>query len=76
MPQGVYKVDWHTGLNVHMKSSEVFSFFLKKIYWCAKGGHKQHLFQQHDFPFNVYKSVANNYSKEQVVLRDQNREKS
>ena len=33
--------------------------FLQKISWCAKGGHKQHLFQQHDFPFNVYKCVAN-----------------
>ena len=26
---------------------------LQKISWCVKGGHKVHLFQQHDFPFNV-----------------------
>ena len=49
--------------------------FLQKISWCAKGGHKQYLFQQHDFPFNVYKSVANNNSKEQALLMDQNRGK-
>ena len=40
---------------------------------CAKGGHKGHLFQQHDFPFNVYKSVANPYSKEQRLFIDQDR---
>ena len=48
---------------------------LQKISWCAKGGHKLHLFQQHDFPFNVYKSVANTCSKEQGVLMDQDRGK-
>ena len=36
---------------------------LQNISWCTKDGQKQHLFQQHDFPFNVNKSVANN-SKE------------
>ena len=49
--------------------------FLQKISWCTKGGHKQHLFQQHGFPFNVYKSLANNNSKEQALLTDQNRGK-
>ena len=24
---------------------------LQKISWCVKSGHKQHLFQQYDFPF-------------------------
>ena len=46
---------------------------LRKIYWCAKGGHSVHLFQQHDFPFNVYKSMANTYSKKQRLLIDQDR---
>ena len=40
---------------------------LQNISWCAEGG------QQHDFPFNVYKCVANNYSKEQALSMDQNR---
>ena len=29
---------------------------LQNFFWCANGGNKQHLFQQYDFPFNVYKS--------------------
>ena len=41
-----------------------------------KGSHKQHLFQQHDFPFDVYESVANNNSKEQALLMDQYSEKT
>ena len=28
---------------------------LQKLSWCAEGGNEQHLFQQHDFPFKVYK---------------------
>ena len=48
---------------------------LQKISWYAKGAHKQHLFQQHDFPFNVDKSVANSNSKEQALLMDQDRGK-
>ena len=46
---------------------------LQKISGCAKGGHKVHLLQQHDFSFNVYKRLANNYSKEQILLIDQDR---
>ena len=49
---------------------------LQKCFWCAKGGCKQHLFQQHDFSFNVYKSVASNNSKEQALLMDQDRGKT
>ena len=48
---------------------------LQKNSLCAKSSHKQHLFQQHDFPFNVYKSVANTNSKEQGLLMDQDRGK-
>ena len=48
---------------------------LQKITWCTYGGHKQHLFQQHDFPFSVYKSVAKTNAKEQALLLDQDREK-
>ena len=44
---------------------------LQKSSWYDKGGHKLHLFQQHDFPFNVYKSKANSYSKEPGLLMDQ-----
>ena len=48
---------------------------LQKISCCANGGNKQHLFQQYDFPFNVYKSVAITNSKEQVLLMDQDKGK-
>ena len=48
---------------------------LKKISWCANGANKQHLIQQYDFPFNVYKSVAKTNSKEQALLMDQGRGK-
>ena len=48
---------------------------LQKISCCTKSGHKQDLFQQHDFLFNVYKSMANTNSKEQVPLMDQDRGK-
>ena len=41
-----------------------------------KSVYKQHLLQQHDFPFNFYKSVANNNSKEQALLMNQEREKT
>ena len=44
---------------------------LQKIYWCAKSNHKQPIFQQHDFPFNVYKSVANTDPKVQGLLMNQ-----
>ena len=44
---------------------------IKIFFGCAKDGHKQHLFQQYDFSFNVYKSVANNNSNEQALLMDQ-----
>ena len=44
---------------------------LLKVSWCANGGNKQHLFQQYDFPFNVYKNVAKTNSKEQALLMDQ-----
>ena len=44
--------------------------------WCALGGHKQHLFQQHDFDFNVYECVAKANAKEQALLFDQVRGKS
>ena len=47
----------------------------QNISWCTKGGHKQNLFQQNDFPFNIYKNVANTYSKEQGLLMDQDRRK-
>ena len=48
---------------------------LQKSSWRAKGGYKQNLFQQHDFSFNVYKTVANNNSKEQALLLEQKRGK-
>ena len=48
---------------------------LQKISWCPKSSHKQYLFQQHDFSFNIYKSVANTNSKEQGLLMDQDRGK-
>ena len=46
----------------------------QKISWCALEDHKQHLFQQHDYPINVYKSVAKTNAKEQALLLDQDRE--
>ena len=48
---------------------------LQKSSWCAKGGHKLHLFQQYDFPFNVYKGKANTYSKAAGLLMYQDRGK-
>ena len=49
---------------------------LQKISWCAKGCHKQHLFQQYDFTFNVCKSVDNSNSKEHALSIDQDGRKS
>ena len=46
---------------------------LQKCSWWAKSGHKQYLFQEHYFTFNLYKTVAN--SKEQGLLMDQDRGK-
>ena len=46
---------------------------LQKISSCAKGGHKQLLFEQHDFSFNIYKRVADNNSKEQALLMNQDK---
>ena len=46
---------------------------LQENSWCPKGGQEKHLFQQHDFPFNVYESMANTYSKEQALLMDTKR---
>ena len=54
----------------YKKLRSVLGLF-QKFFWCAKGGNKQHIFQQHDFPFNVCKSVANTYLKEQWLLMDQ-----
>ena len=48
---------------------------LQKGFWCANGGHKLYLFQQHDFPFNVHKSKANTYSKEPGLLVNHDRAK-
>ena len=50
-------------------------FVTKNFLVVAKGGHKQHLFQQHGIPFNVYKNVAHTNSKEQALLIDQDRRK-
>ena len=69
MPQSVSEIVWYTGLNVHRESSGAFSICHKK------GGHKQHLFQQHVFLFYIYKSGPNNNSKEQALLMNQDREK-
>ena len=55
------------------KELKIVLGLLQNISWCAKGGNEQHLFQQHDFPFNVYESVGNTYSKEQGLLMDQDR---
>ena len=46
---------------------------LQKISSCSKGSHKQHLFQQHDFSFNVCKRVADNNSKEQALSMNQDK---
>ena len=51
------------------------SVVLQKTSCCANGGNKPHLFQQYDFPFNVYKSVAITNSKEQALLMDQDKGK-
>ena len=48
---------------------------LQKNSLSAISSHKQHLFQQHDFSFNVYKSVANTNLKKQGPLMDQDRGK-
>ena len=48
---------------------------LQKISCCAKGGHKQYLFQQYNFLFNFYKCVANTNSKEHALSIDQERGK-
>ena len=49
---------------------------LQKISWCAKGGHKQRVFQRCDFTFHVYKSVANTNSEEHTLPMDQDRGKA
>ena len=64
----------HKVKHTYVKLRSVLSM-LQKISWCVKSSHKQHLFQQHDFPFNVYRSVANTTSKEQGLLMDQDRGK-
>ena len=51
------------------------SVLKQKFFYCANGGHKQHLFLQDGFPFDVYRSVANTNSKEQALLIDQDRGK-
>ena len=48
----------------------------QKNSYCTNGGHRQHLFLQHDFPFDTYRSVANSNSKEQALLIDQDSGKS
>ena len=58
-------------VNTHIENSGAFSVCYKKNSLRAKSSHKEHLFQQHDFPFNVYTSVANTNSKEQELLMDQ-----
>ena len=45
---------------------------LQKLSRCAKGGHKQNLYQQYDFPFD--KSVANTNLKEHALSMDQDRD--
>ena len=46
---------------------------LQQISWCAKSCHKQHLVQEHHFPFNVCKTVPKTNSKKQGILMDQDR---
>ena len=47
--------------------------WLQKISCCANGDHKQHLFLEHSFSFDVCKSVSDINSKEQPLLVDQDR---
>ena len=61
--QAAKKVVCCTGLSVHIDSSGVLSVCYKTFSWCVKGGHKQHVFSQHDLPFKNYNSVANTNSK-------------
>ena len=56
---------------IYRESSEAFSVSCKKIFGLLKVVTNKHLFQQHDFPFKVYKSVANTNSKKQGLFMDQ-----
>ena len=60
---------------MHIENSEVFSACYQKVLGGLKGGQKLHLFQQHDFPFNVFKIKANTYSKEPRLLMNHDRGK-
>ena len=46
---------------------------LQEISWCAKVAHIQHLFQQYDFSFNVYKSAGNTDSKKHTLSMHRDR---
>ena len=67
------KSSWEHWVNCTYRELKSVLGLLQKNYCCANGGHKQHLFQQHDFSFNNYKRVANTYSKEQGLLKVQDR---
>ena len=71
-PQSVWKVVWHTKYTYRELRSILGLLQTNSL--CAKSSHKKHLLQQHDFPFNVYKSVAITNLKEQGLLIDQDRE--
>ena len=61
--------------NVHTESSGGFSVYYKKFIGVQNlsllqkfiGGQKQHVFQQYDFSFNVYKNVGNTNSEEHTL---------
>ena len=64
-PQDVWKVVWHILLNVHMEILGVFSVCYKKLVT------SNIYFRNIIFHLTTIKSVVNNNSKEQALLKDQ-----
>ena len=74
LPQGVWKQFDTLGKYTYRELTSTLGLLQKNSLF-AKSIHKQHLFQEHDFSFNVYTSVANTNLKEQGPLMDQDRGK-
>ena len=73
LPQIVQKVGLHDVVKCTYRKRGRVLGLLQKNSWCAKGAQNQLLFQQYDFSFNVYVSVANTDSKDHPLPMDQDR---
>ena len=73
LPQIVQKVGLHAVVKCTYRKRMRVLGLLQKNSWCAKGAQNQLLFQQYDFSFNVYVSVANTDSKDYPLPMDQDR---